>query len=114
TFTTNDWAALVEFALGDPAIEFVFSALVTNQLVGATMTNRSGVTYESLDAASATNGNERTGADGPGLLNDYVADASVTLQSEALGAISKTFVSSSQTNTLDGATNDWTIGERFV
>jgi uncharacterized repeat protein (TIGR01451 family) len=44
TFNTNHLAALAEFAPGDPAIEFVFSALVTNQLVGSTMTNRSSAT----------------------------------------------------------------------
>jgi uncharacterized repeat protein (TIGR01451 family) len=60
------------------------------------------------------NGNERDGSDGPGLLNDYVTSSEVSFASEPVGAIAKTFVSSSQTNTLDGATNDWTIGERFI
>jgi uncharacterized repeat protein (TIGR01451 family) len=113
SFNTNDLAALGEFKTGDPAIEFVFSVLVEDQLVGATMTNISSATYVSLDNASE-NGNERDGSDGTGGLNDYITESSVTLDSQAVGTMTKTFVSSTQTNTLDGVTNDWTIGERFV
>ncbi|NCA82702.1 MAG: DUF11 domain-containing protein [Opitutae bacterium] len=113
TITTNNMAALGEFATNDAPIEFVFSVRVVDQLVGATMTNRSQATYVSLDNPSE-NGNERDGSDGPGLLNDYVTSDEVTFTSQPVGALTKTFVSSTQTNTLDGATNDWTIGERFV
>ena len=114
SFNTNDLAALGEFRPGDPAIDFVFSALVVDQLVGATITNRSSATYLSLDNPSE-NGNERDGSDGPGLLNDYATTSQVTFASQPVKAIAKTFVSSSQTNTLtNGGTNDWTIGERFV
>jgi uncharacterized repeat protein (TIGR01451 family)/fimbrial isopeptide formation D2 family protein len=114
TFTTNHSPALNEFALGDPAIEFIFSAVVTNQIIGAPIINTSRVTYVSLDNAS-TNGNERTGDDGPGGLNDYVTSNTATLVSAGLRSISKTYLSSSQTNTIgSGGTNDWTIGERFV
>jgi uncharacterized repeat protein (TIGR01451 family) len=113
TYNTNHLAALGEFATNDAPIEFVFSVLVTNQLVGSTMTNRSQATYVSLDHPSE-NGNERDGSDGPGLLNDYVTSAEVPFTSQPIGALTKTFVSSTQTNTLDGATNDWTIGERFI
>ena len=113
TFNTNHLAALGEFKTNDAPIDFVFSALVTNQLVGAQITNRSQATYVSLDNPSE-NGNERDGSDGTGGLNDYITESSVVFASQPVKAIAKTFVSSSQTNTLDGATNDWTIGERFV
>ncbi len=113
TITTNDMAALGEFATNDAPIEFVFSVLVVDQLVGATMTNRSQATYVSLDNDSE-NGNERDGSGGIGDLNDYYTESEVTFTSQPIGALTKTFVSSTQTNTIDGATNDWTIGERFV
>ena len=113
TFNTNHLAALGEFKTNDAPIEFVFAALVTNQLVGAQITNRSSATYVSLDHPSE-NGNERDGADGTGGLNNYYTESAVVFAAQPVKALAKTFVSSSQTNTLDGATNDWTIGERFV
>ena len=113
TVTTNNTAALYEVAVGQ-TVTFRFPALVQSQILGAIMTNRAFATYTSLDGVG-TNGNERTGTDGPGGLNDYTTNAAVTLTSLPVGAITKTFVSSSQTNTPDFASSNYfTIGERFI
>ena len=115
SFNSTHWAALSEFKTDDAPIDFVFSVLVTNQIVGVTMTNRSKATYVSLDNLS-TNGNERYGSDGPDKeLNNYTTTSQVAVTTRAIGGLTKTYVSSSQTNTLtNGTTNDWTIGERFI
>ncbi len=110
--TTNEDVALATLIPGG-SYTWEYTATVTNQLVGTTLTNGSSVTYVSLDAAS-TNDQMRTGSGTP-LVNDYTNQTTVTITAENLRAAAKSFVSSSQTNTLNvGGTNNLTIGERVV
>ena len=109
TVTTNQSATLRELAISN-TIFFRFPALVTNQIIGATIVNTSRVTWTSLTGVG-TNLNER---DGSGGVNDYTNSATASLSSKSIGGITKSFISSTQTNTLDGATNVFTIGERMI
>ncbi|HBA83883.1 MAG TPA: hypothetical protein DCZ95_07310, partial [Verrucomicrobia bacterium] len=106
-FTNNP--ALISMALNE-TLEFVYPALVTNQLVGGTLINTSRVTWTSLPGVD-TGGNARNGSGG---INDYFSTSTYAIASAPIVAVSKTFVTSSQTNLLDGATNAFTIGQRMI
>ncbi|MFH0879769.1 MAG: hypothetical protein V2A34_08655, partial [Lentisphaerota bacterium] len=89
---------------------FVFQALTKDQIVGSLLINTSRVTWTSLPGPD-TGGNERTGDGG---LNDYYDTNTYAVRSVALLGAGKTLLSTSQTNTSEGATNAFTIGEREV
>jgi uncharacterized repeat protein (TIGR01451 family)/fimbrial isopeptide formation D2 family protein len=113
TVTTNNNASLFVLTTSQ-TFTVVFPALVTNQIVGAVVTNVSQIQWTSLPGFG-TNGNERTGADGTNGLNNYVNASSVPIRFESVRSITKTVLSTSQTNTVDvGTTNQLTIGERVV
>jgi fimbrial isopeptide formation D2 family protein len=109
TVTTNHNANLFLLATNQ-AFTVVFPALVTNQIVGTVVTNVSQVTWTSLPGVG-TNLNERTGADGTNGLNNYVTSAVRPVFFRSVSSVTKTLVSTTQTNTADPQV---TIGERLV
>jgi uncharacterized repeat protein (TIGR01451 family)/fimbrial isopeptide formation D2 family protein len=107
TVDTNNNPALAELLIGQTTT-IVFPALVENQVVGSTLTNFGQATWTSLPG-TGTNGHERSGVDGTNGLNDYVTIDPEPVLVQALSAVVKTLVSTTQTNTLDPFL---TIGER--
>ncbi|MCO6400316.1 MAG: DUF11 domain-containing protein [Verrucomicrobia bacterium] len=109
TITTNNNPALSALATNQ-TLTFVFSAIVDSQFVGDSITNVANVTWTSLPGVG-TNGNERTGDDGPGGLNDYETTDPEPLPLKKISAVQKELIWTSQTNTVDPHV---TIGERMV
>lgn len=103
-------SALLNLPVGQ-VVTLVFPALVSNQTVGGSIVNTGAVIWTSLPGTT-TNLNERNGSGG---INDYLAQSTTSLTSSPLFNLTKTFVSSSQTNTPDfAASNFFCIGERFI
>ncbi|MCO5067491.1 MAG: isopeptide-forming domain-containing fimbrial protein [Kiritimatiellae bacterium] len=109
TITTNNNPALSALATNQ-TLTFVFSAIVDSQFVGDSITNVAKVTWTSLPGVG-TNGNERTGDDGPGGLNDYETTDPEPLPLKQISAVQKELIWTSQTNTVNPHV---TIGERMV
>ncbi|MCZ7591065.1 MAG: hypothetical protein M5U15_02440 [Kiritimatiellae bacterium] len=109
TITTNNNSALSALTTNQ-TLTFVFPVRVDNQFIGTTITNIGDITWTSLPGVG-TNGEERTGIDGPGGLNDYNATDPEPIRFRSIQGVSKDVVSTTQTNTLDPHI---TIGERVT
>ncbi len=109
TVTTNNNIRFLALATNE-SVTIVFAAIVDDQFVSTVITNRSKIEWTSLPGVG-TNGHERTGDEDENPANKYSDDDPEPVPLQAIGAVTKSLIWTSQTNTVDPHV---TIGERMV